>query len=114
MRRIGDLTIACTLIVFTLPLLIAIAAFIKLDGSGPVLTREERRIGGGRPVIVFKFRTSRDAQRDSRSRSWPEQQTGIGRFLHYTRIVDLPQLANVLRGDMSLVDGAARRPDFLA
>lgn len=111
MKRIGDLTIACALIVLTLPLMAAVALLIKLDGAGPVLTREERR-AGGRDVVVFKFRTSRQPARVARAWPRPQQLTVVGRFLHYTRIVDLPQLANVLRGEMSFVGAGGLRPDF--
>jgi lipopolysaccharide/colanic/teichoic acid biosynthesis glycosyltransferase len=114
MERIVDLMAACALIVLTLPLMAAVALAVKLDGAGPVLTREERRIDGGRRVTVFKFRTTRRPRRIGRGWPWLEQPTGVGRFLHYTRIVDLPQLANVLRGEMSLVGTGGRRPDFLA
>jgi lipopolysaccharide/colanic/teichoic acid biosynthesis glycosyltransferase len=113
MTRISDLAIACALIALTLPLMAAVALLIILDGAGPVLTREERRTGGRR-VTIFKFRTTRPPR--PASPFWPRSQlpTGLGRFLHYTRIVDLPQLANVLRGEMSLLGTAAHRPDFLA
>jgi lipopolysaccharide/colanic/teichoic acid biosynthesis glycosyltransferase len=112
-RRIGDLVIACALIVLTLPLMATVALVIKLDSAGPVLTREERRTRGGRRVIVFRFRTTRRSRRDAPHWPRPDQPTGIGQILHYTRIVDLPQLANVLRGEMSLVGTGAQRPDFL-
>jgi lipopolysaccharide/colanic/teichoic acid biosynthesis glycosyltransferase len=112
MKRIGDLAIASTLIALTLPLMAVVALAIKLDGAGPVLMREERCIGDNRRVTVFKFRTT--PHRPGRVWPWPPQPSGIGRFLHYTRIVDLPQLANVLRGEMSLVGTGALRPDFLA
>jgi lipopolysaccharide/colanic/teichoic acid biosynthesis glycosyltransferase len=112
MKRIGDLSIACALIVLTLPLVAVVAAIIKLESAGPVLTREERRNGTGGRVLVLKFRTTRQPPRDGRS--WPraEQLTPVGRFLRYTRIADLPQLCNVVRGDLTLVDPSGERPDF--
>jgi undecaprenyl-phosphate galactose phosphotransferase/putative colanic acid biosynthesis UDP-glucose lipid carrier transferase len=110
-KRIGDLTIASALVILTLPLLAAAALAIKLDSAGPVLMREERRAGGGR-ITIFKFRTTRRPRRGGGPMR-EAQPTGIGRFLHYTRISDLPQLVNVLRGEMSLVGTGALRPDFL-
>ena len=77
MKRIGDLALACALIVLTLPLMAAVALVIKLDGAGPVLTREERRTGGERRVTIFKFRTTRRSGWVSRDWPRPEQPTGI-------------------------------------
>jgi lipopolysaccharide/colanic/teichoic acid biosynthesis glycosyltransferase len=112
MKRIGDLAIACALIALTLPLMATVALVIKLDSAGPVLTREARTCGGRR-VAVLKFRTTmQQPQRGRSALPWQEQLTRVGRFLRYTRIVDLPQLANVLRGEMSLVDTGSDRPDF--
>ncbi len=110
MRRIGDLAIASALIALTLPLLAVVALVLKLDGVSPVLLREERR-AGGRRLMVFKFCTSRRPHRDNPGRS-PEPPSSVGRFVCYTRIVDLPQLVNVLRGEMSFVGEGALRPDF--
>jgi len=111
MKRISDLTIACALILLTLPLTALVALIIKLESAGPVLTHEERRTGAGQRFLVLKFRTTRQALHDG----WPRsaQPTTVGRFLRYTRIADLPQLCNVLRGEMSLVDAGCERPDFL-
>jgi lipopolysaccharide/colanic/teichoic acid biosynthesis glycosyltransferase len=120
MKRISDVAISGALIAFTLPLMAAVALLIKLDSAGPVLMREERGWdgdGGGRSrrAAVLKFRTT--VYRPQRSASaWARQEelTRIGRFLYYTRLADLPQLVNVLRGEMSLVDAGAVRPDFFA
>jgi lipopolysaccharide/colanic/teichoic acid biosynthesis glycosyltransferase len=112
MKRIGDLVIACSLIVLTLPLMAMVALIIKLESSGPVLTHEERRTCAGGCVRVWKFRTTRQPQQDERRWRGSDQLTPVGRFLHYTRIVDLPQLYNVVRGEMSLIDASSERPDF--
>jgi lipopolysaccharide/colanic/teichoic acid biosynthesis glycosyltransferase len=110
MRRIGDLLIASALIALTLPLLAAVALSLKLDGVSPVLLREERR-AGGRRLIVFKFCTYRRPHRGEPGWSL-KRPSLVGRFLCYTRIVDLPQLVNVLRGEMSFGGSGALRPDF--
>lgn len=117
MKRISDLVIASALIALTLPLMGAVALMIKLDSAGPVLTREERRTNSGRRLTVLKFRTTmqpreRPPQFGRSTGSGQERPTQIGRFLRYSRIVDLPQLCNVLRGEISLVDAGAERPDF--
>jgi putative colanic acid biosysnthesis UDP-glucose lipid carrier transferase len=112
MKRFGDLAIACALIALTLPLAAVVAMVIKLESTGPVLTREERRGCNGRRVTILKFRTTRQPGSAARQWSRPEQPTPVGRFLRYTRIVDLPQLCNVVRGDMSLVDATDVRPGF--
>lgn len=112
MKRIGDLAIAFALIALTLPLMALVSLILKLESGGPVLISEERRTCTGRRVLVLKFRTTRGP--GVGDPNWPrhKQPTPIGRFLHYTRIVDLPQLCNVVRGDMSLIDTSAERPDF--
>jgi lipopolysaccharide/colanic/teichoic acid biosynthesis glycosyltransferase len=101
MKRSSDLVIACALLGFSLPLMAIVALAIWLQGGGPVLIRETRRASDGRRIDVLKFRTTVEGHR-----------TSVGRFLYYTRIIDLPQLMNVLRGDMSIFDPAGVRPDF--
>lgn len=103
MRRSGDVLIACVLLAITLPLLIITAAAIRLESSGPILERQPRIGASGRQFQVLSFRTT--AQRPGRIRPiW--QTTPLGQFLRSTRIDALPQLFNVLRGDMSVTDTA--------
>ena len=111
MKRIGDLVLACALIALTLPLMAIVALAIKLDSPGPIFSRHERRGLGGRQIRALKFRTTvHDPQR---TRSQGAQLTRVGWFIHYTRINGLPQLVNVLRGEMSLVGTRRERPNFL-
>jgi lipopolysaccharide/colanic/teichoic acid biosynthesis glycosyltransferase len=110
MKRIGDLAICCVLIALSFPLLVVIALMIKLHGGGPVLSREDRRIADGRRIQVFKFRTPARRHTATGAAEYP---TALGNFLYCTRLVDLPQLINVLRGEMSLIDRSAAHPDFL-
>ncbi|HTV89005.1 MAG TPA: sugar transferase [Stellaceae bacterium] len=112
MKRISDLVIACALIAFTLPLMAIIALAIEIDSRGPVVVGENRRTADGRPMRVLKFRIATPLRPQSTG-TRPGRVTAIGRFLHYTRLVDLPQLVNVLRGEMSLFDRGSARPDFL-
>ena len=101
MRRSGDVLIACTLLVLTLPLMLITAMAIRLDSPGPVLERRTRRDSGGRPFEMLNFRTI--AQEPGEFRPlW--QITQLGHFLRSTRIDALPQLFNVMRGEMTLSD----------
>lgn len=86
------------------PILATIAVLIKLDSPGTVLFRQQRPGLRGEPFIIFKFRTMCDA-RDQHGRLLPDKQrlTKLGRFLRSTSIDELPELYNVLKGDMSLV-----------
>jgi len=111
MKRIGDLVIACALIAFTLPLMAIVALAIKLDSPGPVFSRRERLGLGGRQISVLKFRTT--VHNPQRTLHQNAQLTRVGWFLRSTGIDNLPQLVNVVRGEMSLVGTARERPDFL-
>ena len=114
MKKIGDLLIALILIAISLPLMLIVALAIKLDSPGPVFSRQERRSVGGRRVRILRFRTTVYKPHDAEPiRVHDAHVTRVGRFLRYTRIDDLPQLVNVLRGEMSLVGAGRDRPDLL-
>ena len=104
--RVGDLVIAVVLIAVTLPLMVIVALAIKLDSPGPVLLKREQWGPQGRKFQLFSFRTESLAQRSNRL-------TPIGAFLCWTRIDSLPQLINVLRGDLTVVGTGRRRPEFV-
>jgi lipopolysaccharide/colanic/teichoic acid biosynthesis glycosyltransferase len=112
--RAANPAIAAALIVFTSPLMAFAALAIKLDSPGPVLHRQPRLGPDGRRFFVLRFRTmTHDPERASRP-VWDRgaRETGVGRFLRYTRIEDLPQLVNVLRGDMRLIGAGVQLPMF--
>ena len=115
-RRIAEITLCLALLLLTLPLLLATAIAIRLDSAGPVLFRQIRIGQHGAPFHVLKFRTMRpDAEPNGPV--WASiddpRITRIGAFLRRTRIDELPQLLNVLRGEMSLVGPRPERPHFV-
>jgi exopolysaccharide biosynthesis polyprenyl glycosylphosphotransferase len=116
-KRISDLIVACALIAFTLPLMTIVALAIKCSSPGPVFFRQERVGRGGRRFMVLKFRSMvANAEADGRP-VWAAQQdvrvTAVGRIIRRLRIDELPQLFNVLRGDMSMVGPRPERPYFV-
>ncbi len=111
-KRTLDLLVATALILFTLPLMLVTALAIWLEDGAPVLHRQVRVGRGGRPFLLYKFRSMRkDAERAGPRHATPANDpriTRVGRFIRRRRIDELPQLFNVLKGDMSLV---GPRPD---
>lgn len=103
-KRALDATLAAAALVALSPVLLAVATAVRVKLGWPVLFRQVRPGQGGRPFELLKFRTMRDT-RDSAGRPLPdaERLTGFGRLLRRTSLDELPELWNVLRGDMSLV-----------
>ena len=105
LSRAGDVLIAFSLILFTLPLIGFLCLVIKLDSEGPVFTWQPRLRPDGQRFFAMKFRTTEhDPERTSRA-MWDRaaHETRVGRFLRYARIDDLPGIFNVLLGDIQLV-----------
>ncbi len=106
------------MLIFSLPLLVAIACLIKLDSPGPILYRQDRVGSRGKVFTIFKFRSMRvDAELDG-SPKWAAKRdprvTRVGAIIRKLRIDELPQILNVLRGDMSFVGPRPERPFFVA
>lgn len=105
-KQIFDFTFALAALAALAPLLLALAAAVKLDSPGPVLFRQRRYGLDGQPFHLLKFRTMRDgaggADVQQATRDDPRV-TRIGRFLRRTSLDELPQFWNVLRGEMSVV-----------
>ena len=107
MKRLFDVVMAATLCVVMFPVLIVIAGFIKLDSEGPILFVQIRRGLNGIPFKMYKFRTmyadTRDDHGVEQARCDDPRITRFGSFLRRSSLDELPQILNVLRGDMSLV-----------
>ena len=116
-KRFFDAAACLVFTAFVLPLLVAVAIAIRVDSPGPILYRQERTGLRGRTFSLLKFRTMiTEAEADGMPQWAGEQDprvTRVGRFLRRTRIDELPQLLNVLRGDMSLVGPRPERPFFV-
>jgi sugar transferase (PEP-CTERM/EpsH1 system associated) len=112
-----DVILAAAGVLLTLPLWGFVAAGIKLAGGGPVLFRQYRVGKGGRPFALFKFRTMvPEAEADGRARFAENDDprvTRFGKFLRKTRLDELPQFLNVLRGDMRVIGPRPERPEFV-
>jgi sugar transferase (PEP-CTERM system associated) len=116
-RRAADVAVSLVFLLCALPLMLLVAGIIKLDSSGPVFYRQERVGLHGRVFTLFKFRSMRvDAEAEGKPR-WAQQNdprvTRIGAFIRSTRIDELPQLINVLRGEMSFIGPRPERPLFV-
>lgn len=106
LKRVFDLLIAGVLLVILSPLLVAIAVAIRLGSLGPAIFRQERAGRNGRPFTLYKFRTMRldaDPFGPSPKSGEDPRLTRLGRFLRERSLDELPQLLNVIKGDMSLV-----------
>ena len=101
------MVIACVLLAIASALMIIVALAIKLESAGPVLERQQRIGRGGRRFQKLKFRTTTHEPRHA-TPAWARQTTQVGEFLRHTRLEDLPQLINVLRGEMSIINRDAR------
>ncbi len=118
LRRGFDVLVASALLLLTLPLLLLTMLAIRLDSRGPIFYRQERVGLNNRPFMLFKFRSMvTDAEAGGVAR-WAirgdPRVTRVGRIMRLTRIDEIPQALNVLRGDMSVVGPRPERPTFVA
>ena len=116
-KRVFDILSATLLCVLGAPLMLLAALLIKLESPGPVLYRQERVGLNGRSFSITKFRSMRsDAEKDGKPK-WASANdarvTRVGQIIRRLRIDELPQLFNVLRGEMSLVGPRPERPFFV-
>ena len=117
-KRAFDLIVSLVLLTIALPVMAITAFAIWLESGRPIIYRQERVGQGNQPFTVLKFRSmAQDAERDGVAQ-WAQKNdprvTRVGKFIRKTRIDELPQLLNVLRGDMSFVGPRPERPTFVA
>ena len=117
LKRLMDLLISCIVVVLTAPIMAVVAVAIRLDSKGPVIYRQSRVGLRGRPFDVLKFRSMRTDAEALRGAQWANQEdpriTRVGRFIRKYRLDELPQLVNVLCGEMSFVGPRPERPIFV-
>ena len=114
LKRAMDVLVAGGVLLFFAPLLALVAVLIKLETPGPVLFRQSRGGLNGQAFVIFKFRSMRCQENGAKvvqARRDDDRITTIGRIIRKTSIDELPQLLNVLKGDMSIV---GPRPHALA
>ena len=118
LKRGCEAVLAAVAVVLAAPVMALVALAVKLTSRGPVLYRQTRVGEGGREFPLLKFRTMRADAEDSSGPVWATagddpRVTSVGQVLRKTRLDELPQLWNVLRGDMSLVGPRPERPHFV-
>jgi exopolysaccharide biosynthesis polyprenyl glycosylphosphotransferase len=113
-KRLQDLAFGAAALLLAAPVMAAIAVAIKLDSPGPVLFRQRRQGFNNEEFVVWKFRSMRQDQSDPRAvrqvRYDDPRITRVGRLIRRTSLDELPQLFNVLRGEMSLVGPRPHAP----
>lgn len=114
-KRIGDVVLSILLFLVLSPLMCMIAIFIKIDSSGPVIFAQERLGKNGVPFLMYKFRSMTvDAEKDGPK--WASENddrcTRVGKILRKARLDEIPQLWNILEGDMSFVGPRPERAYF--
>lgn len=106
-KRLQDILIGVPALIIFAPVMIAVAVAVRLDSRGPILFRQRRHGFNNEEIVVFKFRTMRHEVADARAERQvskdDDRVTRIGRFLRKSSLDELPQLFNVVRGEMSLV-----------
>ncbi len=116
-KRLFDIFASATLLVASMPLLVVTAVVVKLTSSGPIFYRQERTGLMGQPFDVLKFRSMTVNAEADGVPQWAQKNdarvTLVGKFIRKTRIDEIPQIFNVLRGDMSFVGPRPERPFFV-
>ena len=116
-KRIMDFTMALIGLILTAPIFLVAMILVKLDSPGPALYRQRRSGMDGRTYTLMKFRTMRQDAEALSGAVWAGQAdhrvTRTGRLMRNWRVDELPQLINVLSGEMSLVGPRPERPEFV-
>jgi sugar transferase (PEP-CTERM system associated) len=116
-RRLLSTIIGAALLLLFSPLLLLVALAIKIDSSGPIIYSQTRVGYKGKLFRIYKFRSMHENAEESGTPKWAEKDdpriTRVGKILRISRIDELPQLFNVLRGDLNLVGPRPERPEFV-
>jgi exopolysaccharide biosynthesis polyprenyl glycosylphosphotransferase len=116
-KRAVDIALALVGLALTAPVMALVALVVKLDSRGPVLFRQERVGQYGRIFVLKKFRSMRENAEEHGRAVWATRNdprvTRVGWFLRRSRLDELPQLVNVLAGDMSFIGPRPERPEFV-
>jgi sugar transferase (PEP-CTERM system associated) len=116
-KRVIDIVLTLIGIIITAPLMPIIALLIKIDTSGPVLFRQLRVGEREKNFVLYKFRTMYQDAENEIGAVWAQKNdarvTSVGKILRKTRLDEIPQLFNVLKGDMSLIGPRPERPEFV-
>ncbi len=117
LKRAFDILLSFVGIIVASPILLACALAVRFSGKGPVIFRQEREGWHNRTFCMYKFRTMEVQYEKDESTGWTVRNdprvTKVGRFLRKTSLDELPQLFNILKGDMSLVGPRPERPQFV-
>ena len=118
LKRSADIFTSFLALIFVSPLLLIVAFLVKKDSPGPILYKQQRIGEDGRRFNLYKFRTMKVGAEEKTGPVWAKEgdarRTRIGVFLRKNNLDELPQLFNVLRGDMSLVGPRPERPFFVS
>lgn len=116
-KRVMDVLVAVAGLILSFPVCILTTILIRLDSPGSILYHQRRSGLGGRPYTLYKFRTMRQDAEATSGAVWAQKfdarVTKVGKFLRKWRVDEIPQLINVLRGEMSLVGPRPERPEFV-
>jgi len=116
-KAAGDFLFAVVLLVLTAPLMLLAMALVRLTSRGPVVYSQTRLGKNGRPFTIYKLRTMIHECESLTGACWSvpgdKRITPVGRWLRRTHLDELPQLWNVIRGDMSLIGPRPERPEFV-
>ncbi len=117
-KRFLDVAVSVLILIVCMPLFLVTAVFIKVTSAGPVFFRQERPGFGGRLFRIYKFRTMRlGSEKMVKGQEVAKDDariTSVGRFLRRSKLDELPQILNVLKGEMSLVGPRPERVESLA
>jgi exopolysaccharide biosynthesis polyprenyl glycosylphosphotransferase len=116
-KRIFDLVFSIVILIIATPIMVIVAMLIRLTSSGPAIFAQERVGRFGRPYTMYKFRTMKQNAEVETGPVWAKENdpriTPLGKWLRKTRIDELPQLFNVIKGEMSFVGPRPERAHFV-